>query len=121
MTGIAAGALPTAIRTAGALLVLGGSILAALRGLRISIIADRNEIVIRNLWATYRLRWDEVDTIGIGVHFFFAQLPAVAFRVRSESGWVTALATVTSERECRRVIQALGQLRPDVPVNYVAM
>lgn len=118
VTGIAAGALPTSIRVPGALLILGVAVLAALRGLRIAIIADETGVVVQNLWATYRLNWEEVETVGIGTHYFFVQLPAVAFRVRGESSWVTALATVTSERECRRVIRALAHVRQDLPIRF---
>lgn len=91
----------------------------SVRGFRISLVADRDEIVVRNHFRTYRLRWEQVSHIGVGITSSIgAQFSAVIFRTRGESHVVAAQATTKGERECRRVVTELALLRPDLPIEY---
>lgn len=118
--GIAGAALPAPVGDLAALAVLVMSPVVAWRGMRISIIADKQTIVIRNYFTTHTLRWEEVSDIAIGIHHFFAQLPAVAFRRRGENLWITAQASGAGEAECKKVIRALAGLRTDLPIRFAA-
>jgi hypothetical protein len=93
--------------------------IAVVRASRIALIADHDEIVVRNLFRTYRLKWEDVSDIGVGLQSLGgAQLSGVVFRRYGESTVVGAQATVTGLRECRRVIGGLKLLRPDLPIRF---
>jgi hypothetical protein len=88
------------------------------RGLRISLCADRSEIVVRNYLRTYRLRWENVSGIGISVTTSLnTSFAAVTFRERGGRD-VSAQATTSSGQEQRRVIRELATLRPDLPIQF---
>lgn len=118
VSGIVAGGLPEPIGRIGAITVLAVSPIAALRGLRIAILANSQAIFIRNYFTSYELKWEEITNIGIGIHHFFGQASAVAFKTRGGRKWVTAQATVAGERECKRVISALAGMRSDLPIQF---
>ena len=119
VVGIGASALPSSARTLGGVILLLITFLAAARSFRISLVATRREIVIRNYFTTYRLRWEDIRTVGVGVHHFFVQAPAVAFKTRQTEGWITALATVAGDAECRHIVRALKTFRPDLSIEFL--
>jgi hypothetical protein len=116
--GIVGGLLPERFGRAAALVLLVATPIVFLRGLRISLLADQDEIVVRNYFTTHILKWSEVSNVGIGIHHFFAQLPAVAIELHTSKSWITSQATVSGEKECQRVVRALSVIGRDHPVEF---
>jgi Bacterial PH domain len=115
---ITSAALPSAIGGLAALLGVAVVVFAVVRGFRIALVADRQEIVVRNYFRTYRMRWEEIESIGIGFHHMGGSLAdAIAIR-RSGRGRVAVQATVSSSSERRRVLDALKGMRPDLPIRF---
>jgi hypothetical protein len=103
-------------------LVLGVVVTAvlAVRGLRVSLSADRSQVVVRNLLRTYRLRWENVSHVGVSFTTSMAtQFTAVVFRERDGRDYVPAQATTTiGGRERQRLLAELAELRADLPIQF---
>jgi hypothetical protein len=118
---VASVALPSTLGILAAVVGIPPVVYVAIRGLRISLVADRSEIVVRNVLRTHRVRWEEVESIGIGLHHMgTVLLDAVSISRRGRRGVVTAQATASSSKERRRVIDGLRELRPELPIRYVS-
>jgi len=117
--GITSAALPSGIGGAVAVAAIPLSIVAFLRGFRISLVADVNAIVVRNYFRTHRVRWEEIEAIGVGFHGMGGTpLDAVVISQRGRRAVVTAQATTSSSRERRRVLRALQTMRPELPIRF---
>jgi hypothetical protein len=121
---VAIGATATVIASAAfeSLVVLAVGVVAtllfAIRGARVSVVADHSQIVVRNQFRTYRIRWEDVTHVGISItSSVAAQFTAVVLREKSGRA-VAAQATTSGGREQRRVIRALSALRPDLRITY---
>jgi len=98
---------------------LAATLALTVRGLRVSLRADRSLIVVRNYFRTYELRWEDLSHIGVSVTTSIAsQFSAVVFRERDGRRFVAAQATTVGGREQRRVIHELAMLRPDLPIQF---
>jgi len=116
---IASAALPSTVGGFVALLGVPVVIYAAVRGFRIELTADRDELVVRNYFRTHRVRWEDVESIGVGFHQMGGVLgDAVAVSRKDRRLIVAAQATMASSRERRRVLNALKRLRPDLPIRF---
>jgi hypothetical protein len=114
IVGIAAAAVGDFVVIVG-LPVIGYAIV---RGFRISLVADGDDITIRNYFRTYRLRWAEVAEMGIGVHQMGGVLSdAIFFRRHGRRLVVTAQATMLTRVERERVLRDLARLHPDLRVG----
>jgi hypothetical protein len=114
---ITSAALPSTIGGLVAILGVPVVVYASIRGFRISLRADPHEIVVRNYFRTHRLRWEDIETIEIGLHGMAgAPLDAIIFRCKGR-GAVSSQATVSNSHERRRVLLALKGLRPDLPIR----
>lgn len=88
------------------------------RSFTVALSADPHEVVVRNQFRTYRLRWEDITAIGIGITSSIGiQVSCVRFRARDNRD-VAAQATTKGERECRRVLNALKLMRPDLPIRF---
>lgn len=117
---IASAALPSTI---GGLVALAGVplvIMALVRGARISLVADRNTIDVRNFLRSHRIQWEDVQAIGIGLHGMGgAPLDAVAITKRiGRPSHVTAQATIASSSERTRVLRVLKTIRPELEIRF---
>lgn len=102
-------------------LITGSLVTAVLmiRGFRVAMCADRSEIIVRNHFRTYRVKWENLSHVGIGVTTSIAALfPAVMFGERGGRRVVAAQATTSGGREQRRVIRELAKLRPDLQIQF---
>lgn len=94
---------------------------AAVRGFRISLAADHDEIIVRNYFRTHHVRWEHVQAIGVGFHAM-AGVPVDAIVIsRQGQRSVSAQATTANSRERQRVLSALRRMRPDLPIRYYSM
>jgi len=119
VAGIRSAAMPSGLGAAVALAAMPLVVLAFVRGFRISLDADRETIVVRNYFRTHRVRWQEIEAIGIGFHGMGgAPLDAVVIGRRDRRFAVTVQATVSSSRERRRVLKALKRVRQDLPIRF---
>ncbi len=118
-TGITSAAMPSGVGAAIALAAIPLVILAFVLGFRISLVADRETIVVQNYFRTHRVRWEEIEAIGVGFHGMGgAPLDAVVISRRDRRFIVTVQATVSSSRERRRVLKALKGMRPDLSISF---
>jgi hypothetical protein len=116
---ILSAAMPAGVGGIVAVLGIPLVILAFVRGLRISLMADRQMIVVRNFFRTHSVPWTEIEGIGIGFHGMGgAPLDAIAITRRGRRAAVTSQATVSSSRERRRVLGALKAVRPDLSIRF---
>jgi len=118
-TFIASAAISSRIGELVAVIGISVAGLALLRGFRISLVADHEHIVVRNYLRTYDVRWDQVETIGVGLHHAGGiALDALAIQLRGRGSVITVQATISGSREIERVRRALAQLRPDLPIRF---
>jgi hypothetical protein len=111
--------LPSTVGGFVAMLGILVVIYAAVRGFRIALVADKNEIFVRNYLRTHRVRWEDIEAIGIGFHGMAgAPLDAVVIKKRCRRAVVSSQATVSNSRERRRVLGALKELRPELPISF---
>jgi hypothetical protein len=88
----------------------------AVRGLRIALMADDRGVLIRNYLRSYRIEWSDIGAVRIGIASSFTmQVSAVLFGQIHRERVVTAQATA-GERESRRALDKLSQLRPELPI-----
>lgn len=121
LLGVPGAVLAAAATESLAVLALGlvATCVLTVRGLRVSLVADRSQIVVRNYFRTYELRWENVSHVGVSFTTSIGgQLTAVVFRERSGRPYVPAQATTSSGREQQRVIAELAQLRPDLEIQF---
>lgn len=115
---ITSAALPSTVGGFVAMLGIPLVIYAAVRGFRISLVADRDEIVVRNYFRTHHVRWEDIQAIGIGFHpMAGAPLDAIVISRRGLRS-VSSQATTSNSRERRRVLNALREMRPDLPIRF---
>ena len=82
------------------------------RGWRISLVADREWVRIRNLLRSYDLRWSEIRSVSIGTDNAGLPLPALVFTHPRNGVHSAAQATTAGRHERVRVLKALEQLAP---------
>jgi hypothetical protein len=100
------------VRSAGLLVAA----IVVVRAFRVGIRADRSEIVVRNFLWSHRLRWEDVDLIGIGPGWS-GRGTNVMF-IPKDGRVIHATATTNRRREQVRVIRELSDLRPELPIRY---
>lgn len=95
------------------------TVVLVIRGFRVELCADRSEIVVRNHFRTYRLKWENLSHVGVGLTTSIAALfPAVMFGHSDGRRVVAAQATTSGGREQQRVIRELAKLRPELQIQF---
>ena len=96
-----------------ALLAAAFVVAGVVRGWRVSLVANRESVRIRNFFRTYDIPWSDIGSVAIGTgNSGGAPLPAVVVRNARGGSHVAAQATTSGRRERLRVLQALEQLAP---------
>jgi hypothetical protein len=116
---IVSSALPATV--GGLVAVVGVPLvgLAGYRGFRISLVADPDRILVKNYFRTYRVRWENVQAIGLGFHQMGGVLgDAVAISLLGRRLVITVQATLGGANERRRALEGLIRMRPDLQIRF---